>query len=467
MGDLLHATVLANDEAKKGMKVVTGMHGDGIMRRKDGYPARMFRHGKHGIDYIAHHKEAHHHRDKVIEYEQATVAKSPLIIARVQRAATVFDFPGVKRDVVLSLGVSASFALLSLLFAVNDNGETALQSLTNIGTVVSQGLFFLLGPYLGLCLARWWQMRMDLMGGVWGVVADLNTWAAMWFDSGSDADQAARRLMLRYGLAAHMLLFKGARKDDDKLESMVKAGLLTTHEQRQLQGDEEKQIPGAPSKAQMVFAWISAFWARALAPDQGGLGTTPIPNAPQLSPMVLRRCADGRGAAGGALALVFTQLPLAYVHLLSLLVRFASVVNAITHGADAGNTLSSPVCDAELKEAAQGTPRFQLFFSDSSEEQDTCLPALYEQSAAASVTIIFSWLVAVVMYPIIYNGLFSIGVMLSNPLGNNSINFSGSWYQHIMKSEMTHFCACVDGVSTKVAMDAEGVEVQREAREAR
>ena len=465
MGDMLHATVLARDKTKSAVRVVTGMREDGIVRRKDGIPARMKYYGMHGVDYISHHKEAQHHRDKVIEYEQATVARSPLTIARVQAAATVFDFPGVKRDCVLSLTVSACVAMLSLLFAVDDRAENALQALTDIGTVVSQGLFFLLGPYLGLCLARWWQMRLDFVGGVWGVVADLNTWAATWFHSGSDADKAARRLMLRYGLAAHMLLFKGARGDDEQLDAMVKAGLLTSREQRQLQGSEAKGIPGAPSKSQMIFAWIVAFWSRALAPDQGGLGTTRIQNAEQLAPMVLRRCADGRGAAGGALALVFTQLPLAYVHLLSLLVRFASIVNAITHGANAGNTLSSPVCGDEIKAAAAGMPRFQLFFPRSSEA--ACAPALYEQSAAASVTIILSWLVAVVMYPIIYNGLFSIGVMISNPLGNNSINFCGSWYQHIMKDEMINFTKCIDGISTQEAIDAEVAEVQTEARKAK
>ena len=83
------------------------------------------------------------------------------------------------------------------------------------------------------------------------------------------------------------------------------------------------------------------------------------------------------------------------------------------------------------------------------------MPAVHEQSAAASITIVLSWFVAVVMYPIMYNGLFTIGVMLSNPLGNNSINFCGSWYQHIMKDEMVHFQTCVDGIKTKDAIQAE------------
>ena len=244
-----------------------------------------------------------------------------------------------------------------------------------------------------------------------------------------------------------MLLFKGARKDDEQLGAMVKAGLLTAKEQRQLQGSEARGLPGAPSKSQMVFAWISAFWARALAPDQGGLGTTPIPNAPQLAPMVLRRCADGRGAAGGALALVFTQLPLAYVHLLSLLVRFASIVNAITHGANAGNMLSSPECGEKMKAAAVGMRRIELFFPHEPTAV-ACMPALYDQSIAASVTIILSWFVAVIMYPVIYNGLFSIGVMLSNPLGSNSINFCGSWYVPSSTSTSPHLTSLGDTWST-------------------
>ena len=37
-----------------------------------------------------------------------------------------------------------------------------------VNSVVSAGLFFLLGPYVGLCITRWWQMRTEFLGGVWG-----------------------------------------------------------------------------------------------------------------------------------------------------------------------------------------------------------------------------------------------------------------------------------------------------------
>jgi hypothetical protein len=45
---------------------------------------------------------------------------------------------------------------------------------------------------------------------------------------------------------------------------------------------------------------------------------------------------------------------------------------------------------------------------------------------------------------VIYHGLLSIGVMLSNPLGTDLIDFPGSFYQHVMKSELRGVARCVD-----------------------
>ena len=123
-------------------------------------------------------------------------------------------------------------------------------------------------PYVALCIARWWQMRMDLLGGVWGAIAELNTWAGIWFRSGSKADAEARALNIRYGLAAHLLLYRGARGEED-LSDLVSDGLLLPH--------EAAILAPLPSKSQMVFAWLAEFWNRALSPDQGGLGTSRLP----------------------------------------------------------------------------------------------------------------------------------------------------------------------------------------------
>ena len=64
------------------------------------------------------------------------------------------------------------------------------------------------------------------------------------------------------------------------------------------------------------------------------------------APVVLKRCLDARGAAGGALALVYTQLSFPYVHLLSMLCQLAVLINAVVEGARVGWILSEPTCVA-------------------------------------------------------------------------------------------------------------------------
>ena len=91
--------------------------------------------------------------------------------------------------------------------------------------------------------------------------------------------------MLRYGLLSHALLYKQARGEDEQLDDLVAAGVLTPTEQAALQP--------LPSKPLVVWAWLSHFWARALA---GELATTPIAHAPQLARPKYRR---GRHAHRG------------------------------------------------------------------------------------------------------------------------------------------------------------------------
>ena len=68
-------------------------------------------------------------------------------------------------------------------------------------------------------------------------------------------------------------------------------------------------------------------------------------------------------------------------------------------------------------------------------------------SPFATCMMVLGWLVSVLVYPIIYHGLLSIGVMLANPLGTDFINFPGSWYQHVMKQECKGFYTSCDSVN--------------------
>ena len=45
---------------------------------------------------------------------------------------------------------------------------------------MAAGLFFLLGPFVVNAVQRWWDVRRDGVGALWGAVDDLSTYAACW-----------------------------------------------------------------------------------------------------------------------------------------------------------------------------------------------------------------------------------------------------------------------------------------------
>ncbi|KAL1522857.1 hypothetical protein AB1Y20_017824 [Prymnesium parvum] len=364
--------------------------------------------------------------DKLLEYVAEQVEVSPWsVLFSETRRASVLAFP----QALKSIGKCVVISLLAFVTSVLLEKE-ADEALSRIDGTVSAGLFFLLGPYVGLSVARWWQMRLDLVGGVWGAVADLNFYAAVFFNSGSVADREARALNLRYGLAAHALLYLGARGNDN-LDELVEDGLLLP--------EEAAALDGLPSKSQMVFQWVAEFWTKALDPDSD-FATTRSPHVFFIAPAVLKRCMDARGAAGGALALVYTQLPFPYVHLLSLLVEVACVVNAICSGAHTGYVLSEPTCTGNAVPSSAHRFRYEI--------QEGCPPALMVYSFAATGMIIAGWLITAVSYPIIYHGLLSIGIMVSNPLGEHFIDLPGQFYSQVMRAECKGFHASRDACET-------------------
>ena len=72
---------------------------------------------------------------------------------------------------------------------LEQNVEDAAGSLN---ALTAGGLFFLLGPYTTLAVSRYWEVRKDCIGALWGVIDDLAAWSAAWHISNSRADRAAR-----------------------------------------------------------------------------------------------------------------------------------------------------------------------------------------------------------------------------------------------------------------------------------
>ena len=170
---------------------------------------------------------------------------------------------------------------------VRPSERTEPTELKTLAEFLSASLIFVLALYVSTAASRWWEMRKSCLGGLWGAIDDLCMWSAAWFASGSASDVAAQRLVRRYGLLSHALLYKEARQEAEQLDDVIQAGLLLEHEAHALQ-------PLA-SKPAVVWAWMTHLWTRLLADE---LGTTSVPHAAQLAPMIMQRCMQGRGAIG-------------------------------------------------------------------------------------------------------------------------------------------------------------------------
>ena len=323
--------------------------------------------------------------------------------------ATALSSRNIGYKLFIFFAVSLVFTALSPLF--ESDSEEAIDALNSL---MAAGLFFLLGPYVGNAVQRWWAVRKDCVGGLWGAVDDLSTYAAAWFWRDTPADREARALVRRLGLASHALLYKQARSADDELDDLVKAGLLLRH--------EADALSPLPSKAQVVWAWQTHFWSRALG---GELATTPVAHAAQLAPLVMQKCMAARGAIGSALAYIDTQQPYPYVHLLAILTDLALVVNAMYVGLHTGRQLLVP----------------------STKHPEAFGEAPWRTESRINIVLLLGFAaVRVAAFTLIYNGLLGIGMSLDNPIGDDPADLPGLAFQVYMKRESEAFCAGVDAI---------------------
>ena len=118
-----------------------------------------------GVKFLKHFGNAH--ADKILEYETKQLEERPwAIILEETRRASVLVMPRVVRSILFCSVLAVTFMGVSLLLE-----EEVMTVITSVNSVVSAGLFFLLGPYVGLCITRWWQMRIEFLGGTWGAVS--------------------------------------------------------------------------------------------------------------------------------------------------------------------------------------------------------------------------------------------------------------------------------------------------------
>merc|ERR1719440_833111 len=170
-------------------------------------------------------------------------------------------------------------------------------------------------------------------------------------------------------MASIFLLVKAARgvtADDD----LAKKGLLSPTEVESLQGISPD------GRAMVMWAWIMRICQETFESARG-----PRPHAPKLM-MVFNQCIAARNGIQVIHTYLQTQLPFAYVHLLTLLVNVNNLVVAIKCGA---------VFIVALAKDDHQTMAYQLLM--------------------------------LVLVPVLYHGLLSISYVIQDPFGEDMLDF--------------------------------------------
>ena len=169
-------------------------------------------------------------------------------------------------------------------------GANSQATLESLNTLIATGLIFILGPYVGLAVGRWWSVRTNGVGALWGAVDDLSVWSAAWFHKGTLADHAARALVLQA---------RGERLEPQRERRVALALLGVARRRRRERRRGRARALGAAASARAPAAPAAAVVrarVRALAVVRVG-GVRRARRAPAAAARRGRAVAEQRGAA--------------------------------------------------------------------------------------------------------------------------------------------------------------------------
>lgn len=248
---------------------------------------------------------------------------------------------------------------------------------------------FLLGFFISTCLARWWAVRADGIGGLWGNVDDIVLLIGAFFPRDTQADRDVREQVLRWGALSHELMYKQARNEHE-LRDLVEMGLLT-------QGEMLILEPLA-SRPQVIWAWMCSFMAH-LAYGDPNEGGSRLPQPVTILPQLLGLCCKARDAIGIVFTYTDSQVPFRYVHVLSFIVWMHNLIQALTS-------------------AVRITYEFK----------------------AGSISGTGTEIAFLMFYPVVYTSLLHVGVGMLNPMrAASDVDFPKRAFTYYMLAENRSF----------------------------
>lgn len=295
---------------------------------------------------------------KLVRYGGVATSLTPGTILRVD--------DGVMRHMLGLLLIAISVAVAMWAF-IEDLTSIDTKSLEGLAEYMNGFCPFVLGLYISLALARWWALRTQALSSVFDAVA--NTAMIVACVLPNNEHRAVRDMVVKWGMASIFLLVKAAR-EDPKDQDLVEKGLLSADEVGKLEGISPD------GRAMVMWAWIMRICQETFESSRG-----PRPHAPKLI-LIFNQCISARNGIQCIHTYLKTQLPFAYVHLLTLLVNMNNLVVSVKCGA------------VFIVALANNDPQ----------------------------TMAYQFL-GLVLVPVLYHGLLSISYVIQDPFGEDMLDF--------------------------------------------
>lgn len=260
-------------------------------------------------------------QDKILRYDMKALVKYSAVLTMFSQG-TVFTMDTTALYNVVVMFMFATVACVATLVSHYDQMEPggALARLETgpleaLASQITAFVPFVLALYVSLTLSRWWALRTAALGKVFDAFANISMiiscelYDKKWLQ--------LRTQVAKYGFASVQLLMQAARQKED-LQMLLEGDYLTP-----VEVDAIASLSDLWQRPMILWAWIMRVSVSAMDHNK---------SPPPRTSAVMAECVQAREGMATINTYLDTQLPFAYVHLITLLVNVQNIVVSIKAG---------------------------------------------------------------------------------------------------------------------------------------
>jgi len=325
----------------------------------------------------------HAGKPKVLWYDQALLVKRGAIITAFRAKGTIFTMDASIPVIILIYICIAAAAFCGVRYASKMEFET--DKLEKVSDYLNRFIPFILGLYVTLSVERWWALRTEGIGKVLDAAQNIAFSTATLLPGPDFAPYEDQ--LLKYALSSVSLIVNMCRGG-------ASIDVLGPKRDNLLTAEEVEILSTIPYRAQATVMWT---WILLVATKVMEEHAIPPSKQRDINAEVIK----ARDGIEKIMTYMQSQLPFAYVHLVTLLVNLNNIIMALKCGVVAAG------------QAQEGN-------------------YLYAGSQ----------LIFLVVVPLLYQGLLTVAFIIADPFGEDLLDFPIMAYQEYANEAsvaITHF----------------------------